>query len=375
MARDNCTTFEHSLVNMTAETIKNLEAFFGLKEELQKMKNQGVDKLAMAIAKRKQVKKHLDNLIKSITATKYEIDELQDENNLLLTELVSLLEPTVRKPVDETGSPFETKDYFLSELKSLTDDSSPDDTAETLKIKIMKSVEMSEEKFREAEAIASEFDKFKKLKITVTVTDEDNDTLPTVPWLENGFKLLNADGSDGLGATGRFVRQNLTLLSHIILSLIRRQGTIPQESVTCTDLLPAVRAKVSTPSASSAPCSQPHLNAAFRSDQDSEDFEPKSFATLFKSPPKLGVTFLGTSLMTLPPTVPAANNFTIGQSKFFLKVYKSGVLQGEIQICPVPTFYPDFVKLLGDFCYKSPKIFSETISKVIQLSFRIFPLC
>jgi hypothetical protein len=51
-------------------------------------------------------------------------------------------------------------------------------------------------------------------------------------------------------------------------------------------------------------------------------------------------------------------------SKFILRLYQSGRLKGEIHICPVPTFYPDFVQKLGEFCYRSPKKFCSSVDKV-----------
>jgi hypothetical protein len=149
VTKDTCTTPDHSLVNLTADTIKNMEAFISLKEDLQTMKNEGANKLAMAIHKRQEIKEHLDFLTKSFKSTMEEIDELQDENNLILTQLVSTLEGNGPKSLPATGdTKQENDDFFLSGLESLINDSlSPDDTADALKIKLNKSIEMFEEQF------------------------------------------------------------------------------------------------------------------------------------------------------------------------------------------------------------------------------------
>jgi hypothetical protein len=49
-------------------------------------------------------------------------------------------------------------------------------------------------------------------------------------------------------------------------------------------------------------------------------------------------------------------------SKFILKLFQSDRLVGEIHINPAPI--SDFVQELGEFCYRSPKIFSTFIDKV-----------
>jgi hypothetical protein len=40
---------------------------------------------------------------------------------------------------------------------------------------------------------------------------------------------------------------------------------------------------------------------------------------------------------------------------------KSGTLKVEIHICPAPTVYPDLVRKLGDFCYRSSKEFDTSV--------------
>lgn len=69
--------------------------------------------------------------------------------------------------------------------------------------------------------------------------------------------------------------------------------------------------------------------------------------------------------MISPNSVPITPFFSENLlSKFILRLFQSGRLKGEIHICPVPTFYPDFVQKLGEFCYRSPKKFCSSVDKV-----------
>jgi hypothetical protein len=68
----------------------------------------------------------------------------------------------------------------------------------------------------------------------------------------------------------------------------------------------------------------------------------------------------------LPPIVPPENRkFVLGQSfVFILRLFQSGSLQGTFFIRPVPTFRSDFVQKLGEFSYKSPKVFCTYVDPV-----------
>jgi hypothetical protein len=86
----------------------------------------------------------------------------------------------------------------------------------------------------------------------------------------------------------------------------------------------------------------------------------------------------------LPPAPSNNERFFLGNlpSKFILRIFERfdtvtgtqenrqinslGVPQGEVHIRPVPTFHPEFVKQLGNFCYKSPMKFRSTMDKVIK---------
>jgi hypothetical protein len=52
-------------------------------------------------------------------------------------------------------------------------------------------------------------------------------------------------------------------------------------------------------------------------------------------------------------------------SVFILRMFKSGSPKGEIVIRPVLMFeHRDFMQKLGDYCYRTQKVFCNTIDKV-----------
>jgi hypothetical protein len=80
---------------------------------------------------------------------------------------------------------------------------------------------------------------------------------------------------------------------------------------------------------------------------------------------------------TLPPSVPSNGRFFLGNlpSKFIIRFYECinpGIPKGEIHIRPAPTFHPEFVKQLGDFCYKSPKKFPGCYIEKVNIYLNFF---
>ena len=80
--KPGCTSSGHSFVDMTTDSIRNLEGLLKSKEELMKMKDTGMKKLTMAIEERKQIQEQLALILKSIRHSEEEIMKLQDENNV-----------------------------------------------------------------------------------------------------------------------------------------------------------------------------------------------------------------------------------------------------------------------------------------------------
>lgn len=352
--RTICTLSEHSSVHVTASTMKNLEAFLSLKEELESLKTKGADKLALAIQKRKEIEEHLNLLIKSVTATLEGIQDLQDENNLLMTELVSMLEGST---LSAGSSSEDSKDFFLSELSSIIGDANPNDTVETLKLKLNKSTELCEQSIRVASAAASNYERCKKMRITVNLFDEENRRLPTCPFFEDGFRLMNTNGADSLANVGQPVRQDLLLLSHVVFSLLRKQNVDLRHAQQgdCSEGATALSTKKDKSKISASPLSNSKsmlslldpLSDVLPSTSHHQDNSIESSTRSF---------------VALP--MPLRKEFVLGQSIFIFRLSQSGVLKSEIHVQTAAKFYPEFMKKLGKFCHKSPQTFSTKVEKV-----------
>lgn len=282
---------------MTADTIRNMESLLNLKEELFKLKDRETNNLAKAIEKRKEIQNHLTLILKSIKAASIQVKQLENENNLLLTEMVSLLE------ANNTADSSTSK---LQELLVLVEDSSPDDSPEILKMKMKKSVEISEQKLCEATTIALEYELHQKAKIAIQMSNEKG-PIPTCSLLDKGFCLQPSNPS--LKA-GNDTQQDLTLISHGIFTLLKRPSVVKNNELPETNY------------ASSA-------------------------------------SFSASSLLS-------NNKFNPYTSLFIMKWFELGVQMGEIHIRPNIFCSLEFVQQLGDFCYKSPKSFGCALEKVNQ---------
>ena len=105
-----------------------------------------------------------------------------------MIQMVSLLERSGSNAGGAQDVPAK-KEMFFSELMEIVEGSTAEDTVDTLKQKMEKSIEMYEQKLSEASAIASEYEYRKKVKIAVHLFDENDMRIPTVPWLEEGFRF------------------------------------------------------------------------------------------------------------------------------------------------------------------------------------------
>ena len=309
---------------MTADAItKNLDAANKLKKELLKLKDQKTGNLAQAVQKRKQVQEKLSVIMKSITAARDRVKQLEYENNIRLTEMVSILErnksPNIATAsVNKPGNGL--KDLFLSESMELVDDSSPYDTSETLRLKMTKSVELSKQNLCEATALASDYDFQDKLKIVIQLYDEKDRPIPTCSSLEGGFRFQPANPPTITMFPQR--RQELLLINHAITAFLRNQN-------------------VSLASQQPAP-------KKVDSDVPSMTSLVRHFQALTASP------------------VASNNQFVLSQSSvFIMRLFQSNIPLGELHIRPLTTFpHREFVQKLGEFCYKSPQIFCDSVDKV-----------
>lgn len=199
-----------------------MDALLKLKEDLLKIKDERHDKLVRAIRKRKQVQEKLSLISKSIKAAGDEVKKLEDENKVCLNELVAMLmkqnHNSPSTAVKETGSNHQ-RDMSLSELMEMVDDSSPEDTAEILRQKMIKSVEFAEQQLMEATAVVSDYDIREKIKISLQLYDEKNRRIPTCKWLE-GFSFQPVSPP----LMGTLIRQDFMLISYIVTSFMRKQN-------------------------------------------------------------------------------------------------------------------------------------------------------
>jgi hypothetical protein len=297
---------------------KNPDGLLKLKDELVKMRDSGFNKLALAIQKRKEVQDQVGLVLKSLHAAEEEVKKFQDENNLCLVEMISILEANAGSSSTKINPP--GKGLILSELMSLVEGSTSNDTPETLKQKMSKSVEMYEQKLEEATAIAARTNS--KTKIRVHLTDENGIPISTGGEQEIGLQPI-AQALDGPQ-----ILQDSILLSHTVVASLKRKSNLVESQK------PAASASAAT--------------------------------------------------SVLPPAPSNNERFFLGNlpSKFILRIFERfdtvtgtqenrqinslGVPQGEVHIRPVPTFHPEFVKQLGNFCYKSPMTFRSTMDKVIK---------
>jgi hypothetical protein len=303
---------------MTADIIRNLEALLKLKEELIKMKDVGTNHLTMAIEERQKVHEQLALVMKAIQSSENEIKKLQDENSFHIAQMVSVLERNKLK-TDVDSQDDQKKELYFSELMSLVEGSTADDTADTLKQKMTQLVEEYEQKFNEATALVSEYELCNKMKISVHLFDENDRPIPTCSWLEKGFRYQPITPALKVPQN----HQDSVLLSHVIFSALKRQK-IPLK------------------------CVQQPTNASTSS-----------------------------TTIPLPPYVSAStsNKFVLSSdssstSIFILRLFQSGCPKGEIHIRPTLSFHFShftfaFLQKLGEFCFKSQKKFGGNIDKVI----------
>jgi hypothetical protein len=171
-----------------------------------------------------------------------EVDSLEEENNILLTELVSLLEGQTFQSADE-------QEPCLSELMGLFDDCSSQDTIETLRQKLASKYHLEyEDKLTLTNARTAELRKQKKTKITVSLFDESNTLIPVCELFQQGFSA-NTSASVSMP-----IKMDLLLLSHITMATNKRllqqkqQKPSPnQEAVAAASPLPAAAATPSIP--------------------------------------------------------------------------------------------------------------------------------
>ena len=116
----------------------DIDALLELKEEFLKLRHTGMNKLALAIEKRQKVQQQMALIIEAINIVGEEAKKIQNVNNLCLEEMISI-SSTKPRTVHQNR---QRRDVVISELMSLVEDSTTNDSVETLKQKMKKTVEM-----------------------------------------------------------------------------------------------------------------------------------------------------------------------------------------------------------------------------------------
>ena len=200
LAKSECNDCSHSCIDMSTVSLKNFESLLTLRHDLHQKIEEGQTKLAEAIEKRREVQDYLSQVSKALKLFSSEVDGLEEENNLLLTELVSLLEG----PTDEN-------EPCLSELVTLLEDCSGDDTIESLREKLSSEYRPKyEDKLTLTNARAAELEEQKKTKILVSLLDEANNPFLVMEGFKTDWPVNESMTSD---------QRNLLLLSHVIFSI------------------------------------------------------------------------------------------------------------------------------------------------------------
>lgn len=288
------------------------------------MKEQGQNNLALAIEKRKEIQAYLTQLSLSLNMALAEVNQQEDENNTQLMEMVSLLESSSSHlnsivPAQKISRGHE--DPLLSELISFVDDSKPEDSLETLKEKMKKSIKVSEQRLATATAMASKLQNQKKSKISIRVTDSKNNPVPMWDLLTSGFNIYWA-GETSLTPT----RRDFMLLSYIVFSIQKRGQSKHGNSF--------------------------ETGAPLKSDKP---VVPLDSQTSFQIPE--------CSTKNVPAVIPV-EQFSKDNLMFVISVRRNGAIKGEIHIKLSPSCDSLFSQQLSKNCFRSPKPVGDKIGKV-----------
>jgi hypothetical protein len=173
-------------------------------------------------------------------------------------------------------------------------------------------------------AISSEYEFRKKVKIGIRLFDENDKLIPTVPWLENGFRFQPLSPS----LTGSEIQQDSILVSHAVFTLLKHQN---------------IQLKREEQAAASAIMEEPQTVVSLKSQQPCQ------------------------SLVRSLPVRPV-NEFVLDNLSIFkFRIFQSGNLEGEIVVRPEHSNFKncDFLQKLGEFCFRTQQVFCSEIDKVI----------
>ena len=211
-----------------------------------------------------------------------------------------------------------------------------------------KSIELYGEKQRESMAISSEYEYRKNVKIAVHLFDENVRRIPTVPFLENGFQFQPLCPS----LTRSEIQQDSLLVSHAVFSLLKHQKIeLKREEPASPNRLTL------EPAAASAIMEEPQTVVPSQKKRKKSAKKEKS------QQPNQSL------VQSLPFTVRPMNKFVLDNlSVFKFRIFHKGKLEGEIFIRPEVSNFKncDFLQKLGQFCFKTQKVFCSTKIKVTK---------
>lgn len=169
----------------------------------------------MAIQKRKQIQSHLCQVSKSLEMALNDVKQQQDNNNLLLVEMASLMDSSANLNPPIKRNP--ATDPLLDELIQLVDGSDPDDSLETLREKMAKSIDSGRKRLAAAESAAKKLIRQRKTRIAVRLTDEKNHPVAAWGLMEQGF---NTHWPEETSLTP--TKRDFLILSHTVFSIQQR---------------------------------------------------------------------------------------------------------------------------------------------------------
>jgi hypothetical protein len=127
-AKLECATNNHSCIK--ADSLKNFESLLSLKDVVLNLKRQGQSTLSEAIQKRNEIEKYTSLFLETVQTS---ITQLKQENKRKIAELIPHLQRRSHRQGAGPSSEQEEQGHFIAELITLLDQSTSEDTLESLK--------------------------------------------------------------------------------------------------------------------------------------------------------------------------------------------------------------------------------------------------
>ena len=168
--------------------------------------------------------------MKSIYSPGEELRKLRDDNDLFLAKFTSMLEHNKQLSSAKTSflSAEEKDDLLTSELKTLMDDFSADDSMDTLKWKMEKALNMFSKNLQEATSTASRYETKEEIHVTRTgyARVEPISTLSSSN--KNNFQSTTVENVKPKNAIDRAIPSNRFVVGKSIFILKINFGTVTE---------------------------------------------------------------------------------------------------------------------------------------------------